>query len=308
MFARGSRGLALVSVLWITMLLAVLAASLTSSSRTEGRLARNQLANARAEALADGAVHRAVLGLLDPDPELAWRADGTIYAFGLADGEIRLAITDEDAKVDLNGAPLELLEGLLTVLGLTPDEARIMAARIVDFRDEDDEPEPDGAEDPDYAAAGLGHGAKDSFFQNNSELLQVLGMTAALYEQLRPRVTVYSGSEGIDPTRADPVVLSAVPGMTPEVIETLLAARETDDLYGVLDDDVLFDLELYFIPSRESVFTIAAEARSLEGGVFVREAVIELSADPARPFDVFDWRRASGRIGAAIDNRLQEEP
>jgi general secretion pathway protein K len=280
-------------VLWITMLLAVLAASLTSSSRTEGRLARNQLANARAEALADGAVHRAVLGLLEPDPELAWRADGRIYAFGLADGEVRLAITDEDAKVDLNGAPLELLEGLLTTLGLTPDEARIMAARIGDFRDEDDEPEPDGAEDPDYAAAGLDHGAKDSFFQNESELLQVLGMSPDLYARLQSRVTVYSGSEGIDPTRADAVVLSAVPGMTPELIETLLVARETDDLYSVLDDDVLFDLELYFIPSRESVFTIVAEARSPEGGVFVREAVIELSADPARPFEVFDWYRGT---------------
>lgn len=304
-----SRGLALVSVLWITMLLAVLAASLTSSSRTEGRLARNQLANARAEALADGAVHRAVLGLLEPEPELAWRADGTIYAFGLADGEIRLVITDEDAKVDLNSAPLELLEGLLAALGLTPDEARVMAARIGDFRDEDDEPEPDGAEDPDYAAAGLAHGAKDSFFQSEGELLRVLGMTTALYARLRPLVTVYSGSEGIDPTRADPVVLSAVPGMTPELIETLLAARDTDDLYSVLDDDALFDLELYFIPSRESVFTIAAEARSLDGGVFVREAVIELSADPAHPFEVFDWRRGSASaIGPAINDPWQAEP
>ncbi|MCD6016859.1 MAG: hypothetical protein K0R88_2943, partial [Solirubrobacterales bacterium] len=63
-----SRGIALISVLWITGLLAVIAASFASSTRTEARLARNLVANAKAEAIADGGVHRAVLGLLDPDP------------------------------------------------------------------------------------------------------------------------------------------------------------------------------------------------------------------------------------------------
>ena len=69
------RGIALILVLWIAGLLAVIAASLVSSSRTEARLARNLIENAKAEALADGAVHRAVLGLLelDPRPRLAGR-------------------------------------------------------------------------------------------------------------------------------------------------------------------------------------------------------------------------------------------
>ena len=49
-----SRGIALISVLWITGLLAVIAASFASSTRTEARLARNLVANAKAEALASG--------------------------------------------------------------------------------------------------------------------------------------------------------------------------------------------------------------------------------------------------------------
>ena len=54
---RSNRGIALISVLWITGLLAVMAASFASSTRTETRLAHNQQENAKAEALADaGAV------------------------------------------------------------------------------------------------------------------------------------------------------------------------------------------------------------------------------------------------------------
>ena len=46
MAARANRGIALISVLWITGLLAVMAASFASSTRTETRLAHNQEENA----------------------------------------------------------------------------------------------------------------------------------------------------------------------------------------------------------------------------------------------------------------------
>jgi type II secretory pathway component PulK len=57
MAERANRGIALISVPWITGLLAVMAASSASSTRTETRLAHNQEENAKAEALVD-AVHR----------------------------------------------------------------------------------------------------------------------------------------------------------------------------------------------------------------------------------------------------------
>ena len=53
-------------------------------------------------------------------------------------------IEDEDGKIDLNGAPLPLLTGLLVAQGLPEEDAKVMADRIGDFRDEDSEPEPLG--------------------------------------------------------------------------------------------------------------------------------------------------------------------
>ena len=291
-----SRGIALISVLWITGLLAVIAASFASSTRTEARLARNLVANAKAEALADGGVHRAVLGLLDPDPATVWRADRTVYALALGKGEVQIEIEDEDGKIDLNGAPPELLAGLLGALGLEAGEAEAIAARIADYRDEDSEAEPLGAEDPDYLDAGRTAGAADRPFATESELLNVLGVSQVLYEEVRPYVTVYSGAEGVDPTRAPRVVLEALPGMTPELVEALLAAGPDSDPYLAIEDQgALDELEFYLLPTRDLVFTVRALARTPDGGTFLREAVIELGGSPDQPFLVHTWRRGALR-------------
>jgi general secretion pathway protein K len=292
---KGSRGLALISVLWVTTLLAVMAAGLTSSTRTERILARNQLENAKAEALADAGVYRAVLGLLDLDPETGWRGDGTIYQIELPGGVARIAIEDEEAKIDLNTAPLELVAGLFRAVGIEEEQAAMLADRLGDFRDPDDEMLPLGAEDADYAEAGRARGAKDGPLVAKSELLQVLGVTPELYERVRRHVTVFSGSEGIDPLRASRTVLAAVPGMAPDMIDAFANARLEDDPFALIEDEeALLDAELYFLFSREIVYTVRAEGRTRGGAVFVREAVVELAADVDRPFRIYAWDRDIG--------------
>jgi general secretion pathway protein K len=293
--AGSSRGIALISVLWITALLAVMAASFVSSSRTEARLARNQLENAKAQALADGGLQRAVLGLLQYEPERLWRADGRVYRLDLGEGDVQVTIRDEDGKIDINEGSPELLSGLFVALDLEPEAAATLAARIVDFRDDDSDPEPRGAEDPAYLAAGLAEGAADRPFVSEAELLRVLGMTEALYRRIKPHVTVHSGSDGVDPTRATKAVLGALPGITPEIIESLLNAGPDDDpLDAIEDDEVLEQIDLFWLPSREAVFTIRADGRTPGGGHFVREAVVELDGSPEQPFLVYTWRQGFG--------------
>jgi general secretion pathway protein K len=293
MWLGSTRGIALISVLWIAGLLAVMAASFVSSSRTEARLARNQLENAKAQALADGGVQRAVLGLLELEPERAWRPDGRVYGFALGEGEVQVSIRDEDGKIDVNEGPLELLAGLFAALGLEPEGAQALAERIGDFRDPDHDALPLGAEDPAYLAAGFADGAADRPFLTEAELLRVLGMTEALYRRVRPHVTVHAAADGFDPTRATRAVLEALPGITPAAVERLLAADPYDDPLQTIDDAVLAQIDLYWLPSREAVFTIRAEARTPGGSRFVREAVIELDGSPEQPFLVHAWRQGT---------------
>lgn len=291
---RRQRGLALLSVLWVSALLATLAAGFATDTRTESRLARNLEENVKAEALADAGVHHAALRLFRLPGDRPWRQIRTRYRFVLGGGRVTVSLEDENAKLDLNFAPIELIEGLLVALDAEPEAAAILAARIQDFRDPDQEALPLGAEDDAYLAEGLEQGAKDAPFVTLNELLLVLGMSEEIYLGLLPHVTLWSGSEGVDPLRAAPEVLRAIPGMDEATIEKILNLGPDDDPYTVLDQERLFEVETYFQFSSESVFKVVSTARSEHGGVFVRDAVIELSGSEDRPFMVLDWRR--GRL------------
>lgn len=300
------RGLALISVLWTSALLATLAAGFATDTRTESRLARNLLENAQAEALADAGVHDAAFRLQRRNPDRTWRQQSTRFRFGLAGGRVQVELADEEALVDLNYAPAPLLAGLIEAVGGDPEDAAALADRIVDFRDPDQEEEPLGAEDEAYAAAGLAHGAQDAPFRTAEELLLVLGLEPALYERLLPHITLFSGSEGIDPLRASPTVLLAIPGMTEEAVETILALGPDEDPYDRLDEELLFEVEEYFLFSSEIMFRVRSVATSDDGGTFVREAVIELTGDPEQPFLVHDWRR--GALAARSEDDAPEQP
>lgn len=290
---RRDRGLALVAVLWVITLLALLAAGVGSSSRTELRLAYNAVERAKAMALADAGIHHALFALLTGDGE-AGEDGSSAYRFALDGGGVGVLIRDEDGKIDVNAAPHALIHGLFLAVGLDDDGARMLADRILDFRDADSDAEPLGAEDADYVDAGRSEGAADRPFLAISEVADVLGMTGEIYRTIRPHITVFADADGIDPNRTTRTVLEALPGMTPEVADGFMASGPGDDPLIDLPADIVVDIEDYLLPSRELIFSIEAFAESERGGRFVREAIVALDgAGRALPATVHLWRRGT---------------
>src|SRR5207244_5133939 len=123
---------------------------------------------------------------------------------------------DEGGKIDLNRSAGSVLQGLFTSVGVAPASAERLADAIADFRDADNLRRPNGAEDADYAAANLPYDAKDAPFATTEELLQVLGMTRALYDRVAPLITVYSPRRDVNLATAPPEVLRALPYLTPD--------------------------------------------------------------------------------------------
>lgn len=311
---KNSRGIALVSVLWILALLAIIAGSFTSNARTNAKLAYNLAENAKARALADAGVNRAILALLgpgrqpmlspemealiDPDGETMlrdaseqhWPADGTIYGWRFGGGVALVSIQGETGKIDLNTARDELLKGLFLSVGLEDQEAAALVDAIADFRDPDDLRRLNGAEDDDYRAAGLAYGAKDRAFGAVEELAQVMGMTRALYERVAPALTVYSGQSGIDPRTAPREVLLALPGVDSNAVEALLATRAEAGQAALLELPGAAD---YLSRSRRQVFTVRAEAKTAGGGIFVRQAVVQLSGDHKQSVVFHTWKQGT---------------
>ncbi len=280
------RGLALVVVLWVLVLLALVAASFSRTTRTEVNLARNLVENAQAEALADAGVHLAILALLDPDPAKRPRADGTPYRIAFGGAEITVSVQDEGGKIDLNRAPDELLRGLFVSLGVEPAEADALVDAIADFRDPDDLRRLNGAEDRDYEDAGLPWGAKDAPFEAVEELQQVLGVTVPLYQALRPALTVYNAKGGIDPAVAPREVLMALPGMDEDQAEAQVAARAG----GAEGAAPVLAAEGVAQRSRGQFLTLRAEAHDPSGAIFVREAVVEITRNRQQPYTFRMWR------------------
>ncbi len=263
-----TRGIALVAVLWVVSLLAVIAASFATTVRSETVVARNQIQNAEARALADAGFYRTVMALALERAGMS--LSGLPEAWSFSGGEVTTSVQAESGKVDLNAADAALLAGLFAAAGAIDSGA--LAAAVVDFRDPDSDPQPRGAEDPDYRAAGLTFGAKDRPFERKDELLQVLGVTRAVYDAVAPAVTVYSRSKSIDPEIA-----------SAEVLEALQAVGLVEP-NGARDSS---SLGANAVP----IFTIRAKAETEGGAVFVREAIVALTRGGRQPFRILTWEQ-----------------
>src|SRR5258708_28004758 len=100
---RGSdQGFALLVVLWMLVLTSFLVALIAASGRTELRITGNLVANGEAAAAADGAVHRAIFNLTDPQPELRWPLNGSVHQLAIGDCLVETRLLDEAARINPN--------------------------------------------------------------------------------------------------------------------------------------------------------------------------------------------------------------
>jgi general secretion pathway protein K len=288
---RRQRGVALVLVMWAAVILAVIASSFILERRTEAMVVSNSLSAARAEAAANAGVHRALHDLYRGNLPDVWKRDGTPHEWSFEGVPVRIVILDESAKIDINTASDPLLRGLLVSVGLRDDEAAALHDAILDWRDGDSLKRANGAEEADYAAAGLTHKPGNAPFQAIEELQLVPGMRPDLYRRLAPMITVYSRLPGVNPTLASREVLLAIPGLTAEVVDDYIARREEARKQGV---------PLPPLPQAGSaatgatmVATVVADARLEDGTVFVREAVALMRPVPRRPVTFVAWREST---------------
>jgi general secretion pathway protein K len=117
----------------------------------------------------------------------------------LGDGDVRVAIEDEERKIDLNrlmlsqgNAPdtrrLAVFQRLLDTLEID----RAVADAVVDWLDNGEDPRVGGAESAYYLGLPNPYRAKNDLFDTIGELRLVRGVTADVFEKLLPFVTVSS--------------------------------------------------------------------------------------------------------------------
>ncbi len=139
-------GMALVIVIWVLSLLAIMAGSFALTMRRETTIISALKDNAETLSVAETGLTIAQKMLFLEDKDKRWLTDGSIYQIQFQGAEIRVRLFSEQGKIDINKANEALL---MKMMGSTSEELNKqeeLVAAIIDWRDNDDQVNINGAE------------------------------------------------------------------------------------------------------------------------------------------------------------------
>jgi general secretion pathway protein K len=177
----------------------------------------------------------------------------------------RAQVEDWASKLDLNVASAEALE---SVIG-----SDSLVEALLDWRDADEIPRPQGAE-ADWYRAHARRLPRNGPLADIAELRLVRGFDSAEVERLRPLLGVGGGGR-LDLNSVRPELLQVIPGMSAEAVEAVLRRRlgarqiaSTDELLSMLSPAARGQLlGRYQEFSAVALYSPATLVAQVEGGV-----------------------------------------
>ncbi|HXX57401.1 MAG TPA: hypothetical protein VEI96_05315 [Thermodesulfovibrionales bacterium] len=278
-------GIALLLVLWVLTILMVIVLSFSFMTKTETSATLSFKDGIEKRFLAEAGIERGIMEVFYRTVNKGqtvileglevWKTDGTPYSDQIGDGSYTVRIIDESGKINLNGLSdgnAIILRQLLINMGVQEDNVNIIVDSILDWKDPNKGMHRlNGAGDEYYESLPNPYEAKHADFDTLEELLLVKGMTPdILYGNAEKRGLI--DFLAVIPTSAAPAagggfpgaaagaavgalininaapreVLLAVPGMTPEIVESIMSFRETKEIQnpqaegGIPQDSVKF--------------------------------------------------------------------
>jgi len=285
---RNARGFIVVAVLWILAALSALVLIYLTYVTNTAVVVAGSTDRIQTEAMVTAGVELAALQLVNTS-EGARPTSGTFNA-RVGAGRVFVIFRSEAARVDLNAAPKGLLAGLMIGLGVAPSNAADYADRILAWR----APTELGDDDPEnsfYRTSGVPYIPRHAPFPMPEELWLVRGIPPVVIERMLPFVTVFSNVAAVNVADAEPQVLAALPGMTPENLQSMLAQRNDP----ASDPRALIGMAggegATLAGSR--AYRITIEAELADGRRNGADIVILLLEGGDEPYRVLSWRNAS---------------
>jgi len=296
------RGIALLLTLLVLTLLVALILEFDAEARREYRDASAFRDNLKATVLARAAV-QAARGTLQQDFLKDKRAGQFFDAltdlwalpinnYAIGDGLLNAQIEDERGKLNLNdlaaggdaigrGKKVLRVKRLFELVQINPD----LVDAIVDWVDQDETPQPAGAETLYYQGLHPSYRPANGPLQTLLELRLIKGMTPDIMAKLSKLVTVYpqGGESKVNLNTADPLVIQALdPRITQTMAANIVQARpfktiqELDRVSSFEDiGKELRSQSLYDIKS--DLFLARMTVRVNE---VIRNAIVVLQRDP----------------------------
>ena len=285
---QNARGFIVVAVLWILAALSALVLIYLTYVTNTAVVVAGSTDRVQTDALVTAAVELAAYRLTNVIEALR-PTSGTFNA-KVGAGKLSVTFRSEAARIDLNAAPKGLISRLMIGLGVTPSNAADYADRILAWRAATEA----GEDDPEnslYRTSGAAYIPRHAPFPEAEELWLVRGIPSLVVEKMLPFVTVFSNLAAVNVLDAAPQVVAALPGMTPENLQEVLAQR---------DDPALDPRSLLAMTGSEGATLAGSKAYRITIGVELSggrrsaaEVVILLLESGDEPYRVLSWRNAS---------------
>ena len=233
------RGVALLAALWLVVAIATVALQFSLEARerrtigilasergiqraaAQGALALVQAKLEYALKVAPSGTNVQRLRASDPWLDVDTTYSGTFYVDSMP---VEVVAHDLGEKLNINQMTENDLRNFFSFLLGDFSKATQLSQTIMDWRDADSIPRPQGAEHDDYIKAGMLALPTNSQFREIDELQNVMGMTPDIYAAAAPYLTT-RGPGQVNINTAPVAVLRALPGMTDATINMILMLR-----------------------------------------------------------------------------------
>jgi general secretion pathway protein K len=256
--ARRNAGFILVASLLTLAVIATLVTSVMLSSRARLKLAGNIRLAAEAEAIADGMVRLMIL-----DRHRALQQGQRSFSRLPWNGDA-LACRGPSASI-----VFLTVEDEGGKVDLNAASAPLLAMLVKGLEPLSSTPDVVVANIERYRSVAL-EGGRTGAFVSTQELASALPADPIVARRMLPHVTVHSRRPTLDETVAKPATIMALAGSSSSQIPRLFQA-----------------------PSGSTAFRFRADVVTESGTRFVRDALVELGQDAARPYAIHEWLRGA---------------
>jgi general secretion pathway protein K len=246
MTVNTENGVALLMVLWVITILMVMAMSFSLLTRTEAKSTVFFRDGVQKKLFAEAALERATMEIYHRqtyrnqtvilEGNEVVRIDGMAYNGSIGTGRYVFRLFNESGKINLNMMGTgsgRILNNLLVNLGIAKENADIIVDSILDWIDTDDRHRPNGVENDYYQSLPNPYKAKNGRLDTLEELLLIKGMSPDILFGTKEQkglihfVTIYSSTRSVNINAAPREVLMAMPGITEDVVNRIIAQRES---------------------------------------------------------------------------------
>ena len=179
-------GIALISVLWVLLLLSALAASVSYTARTQAILVHRELEIAQTQAAADAGIIASISRLSDAQVDRHPATNGSEQPWQFASAKIGISVSKEAGRIDLNKADKDLLLAFLYSRAVEPDSAAALVDQLHDWQ------------------------TTKGALRSVDELKQIPAWKAQPLDCWADGLTVYTALPSVSPNDAGPLVLAAL--------------------------------------------------------------------------------------------------